>query len=72
MTRRRPPRFVRFHYHDGQGTITEPTARLAARNGTTPQGAVDLINEWLQAGDLKARPDGGYDVIHYRPPRRTP
>lgn len=63
-----PPRRLRFHYPDGR-RITVTPAQLATENATTVRGALDLIDTWLAAGDLRRRTDGGYDVIRYRPPR---
>lgn len=67
-SKRRPHNRYRFHYRDGR-TVTVTAAQLATENATTVRGAADLVDQWLAAGDLTRRPDGGYDVIRYRPPK---
>lgn len=59
---------VRLHYPDGR-VIIEPLARTARANGTTVAGARELIADWVAAGDLVERADGGFDVIRFRPRR---
>lgn len=71
MTAKRPPRLIRFHHANGD-TFTRTPAQLAHDNGTSIAGAMALVAEWLAAGDLARRPDGGLDVIRYRPPKRNP
>lgn len=60
---------VRLHHKDGRVTV-EPIKRFAAANGLDVAGARELIRSWIQDGDLRERPDGGYDVIRFRP-RKT-
>lgn len=57
---------VRLHYKDGR-VVTEPLSRMATANGTTIAGARELLAQWLRDGDLRERPDGGFDVIRFRP-----
>lgn len=71
MTARRPPKLIRFHHANGD-VYTRTPAQLARDNGTNIAGALALVDEWLDAGDLNRRPDGGLDVIRYRPPIRQP
>lgn len=59
-------RKLRLHYGDGR-VVVEPLTRTARENNTTAAGAKSLIAGWVKAGDLKPRPDGGYDVVRYRP-----
>ncbi len=69
MTAKRPPRTIRFHHANGD-VFTRTPAQLARDNGTSIAGAMALVDEWLEAGDVVRRPDGGLDVIRYRPPKR--
>lgn len=61
---------LRLHYPDGR-VVTRTMAEMAHENATTVAGARDLIAQWVTACDLVERPDGGFDVINYRPPRVT-
>lgn len=59
---------VRLHLKDGR-VVTESLARFATANGLTVAGARELLGKWLRDGDIRERPDGGYDVIRFRPRR---
>lgn len=61
---------IRLHYRDGR-VVIEPLHRTAAANGTDLPGARQMIADWVAAGDLVERPDGGYDVVRFRPRRRS-
>lgn len=69
MTSKRPPKLYRFHHADGR-MFTRTPAQLGADNDTDARGAVTLVAEWLAAGDVVRRPDGGLNVIRFRPPKR--
>ena len=62
---------VRLHHKDGR-VIVETMLHFAKENGVSLGEARTLLNSWVEAGDLKLRSDGGYDVIHFRPRRRGP
>lgn len=63
---------LRLHYPPslGGGKVVESIEMFAMANGVDIAGARQLVAEWVAAGDLVPRTDGGYDVIRYRP-RRT-
>lgn len=60
-------RTVRLHFPDGK-VVVEPLHRLARGNGLTGvEEARRLVAEWVHAGDIAFRPDGGFDVKRRRP-----
>lgn len=61
---------LRLHYPGGR-VVTRTMTELAHDNDTNVAGARELIAQWVTACDLVERPDGGFDVLNYRPPRRT-
>lgn len=63
-------RTLRLHYPGGK-VVTEPLTRFGAANGVDRAGALDLIRQWVANGSLRARPDGGFDVLRHQPRRRT-
>lgn len=58
-------------YYKGDIIVTS-LHRIALENDTNFRGAVALMEGWIEAGDLRRRPDGGFDVIHFRPPKGKP
>lgn len=61
---------VRLHYKDGR-VIVETFLHFARENGVSLGEAKQLLQSWIDAGDLKLRKDGGYDVVRQQPRQKA-